>query len=168
MKVHIESLQRWLDSLQTRERQLVTGGSITLIVILFYLLIWDPVFTKLEETRQSVESQRQLLIWMQTSAQEIRNLQASGASLSPQLANQSISSLVTMSAQSNGVQDFVSKLDSTKDGVEVQLTNADFDRMMTWLNDLQTRYTIQPRKITGEPQADPGTVNARITLEKKS
>jgi type II secretory pathway component PulM len=126
------------------------------------------VFTKLDDARQNIESQRQLLIWMQTSAQEIRNLQASGASLAPQLANQSVSSLVTLSAQSNGVQDFITKLDSTKDGVEVQLTSADFDRTMTWLNDLQTRYMIQPRKIIIEPQVDPGTINARITLEKKS
>jgi general secretion pathway protein M len=168
MKVYIESLQRWLDSLQSRERQLVISGSITLAVILFYLVIWEPVFTKLDDARQNIESQRQLLIWMQTSAQEIRNLQASGASLAPQLANQSVSSLVTLSAQSNGVQDFITKLDSTKDGVEVQLTSADFDRTMTWLNDLQTRYMIQPRKIIIEPQVDPGTINARITLEKKT
>ena len=166
MKIYIQSLQHWLDSLQSRERHLVVSGSITLIAILFYLLIWEPVFTKLEETRQSVDSQRQLLTWMQTSAHEIRNLQASGASLSPQLANQSVSSLVSLSAQSNGVQDFISKLDSTKDGVEIQLTNADFDRLTSWLNDLQTRYAIQPRKIIIEPQPDPGTVNARITLEK--
>jgi len=168
MKTYIESLQRWLDSLQPRERQIVISGGITLPVILFYLLIWDPVFSKLDETRLSVESQKQQLLWMKASAMEIRNLQASGASLSPQLANQSASSLVTLSAQSNGVQDFVTKLDSTKDGVDVQLTNADFDRVMTWLNDLQTRYAIQPSKIIIEPQADPGTVNARITLEKSS
>ena len=107
MKAYTESLQRWLDSLQSRERQLVISGSITLAVILFYLVIWEPVFTKLDDARQNVESQRQLLTWMQTSAQEIRNLQASGASLAPQLANQSVSSLVTLSAQSNGVQDFI-------------------------------------------------------------
>ena len=168
MNNYIESLQRWLDTLQPRERQTVVGGGITLAVVLFYLVIWDPVFSKLNDARQNVESQRQLLVWMKSSAQEIYALQSSGASLSPQLANQSVSSLVTMSAQSSGVQDFVTKLDSTKDGVEIQFTNADFDRMMNWLNDLQTRYGIQPRKITIEPQADPGTVNARVTLEKSA
>lgn len=168
MKTYIESLQRWLETLQPRERQLVVGGSITLSVILFYLLVWDPVFSKLEAARENLDAQRQLLIWMQTSGQEIRNLQSSGASLAPQLASQSVSALVTMSAQSNGIQEFITKLDSTKEGVEVQLTNADFDRTMTWLNDLQTRYQIQPRKIIIEPQVDPGTVNARITLEKQS
>jgi general secretion pathway protein M len=168
MKIYIESLQRWLETLQPRERHIVISGSIMLTVILFYLLLWDPVFTKLNDTRQTVDSQRQLLIWMKQSSQEIQNLQSSGNRLAPQLANQSVSSLVTMSAQSSGVQDFVTKLDSTNDGVEVQLTNADFDRVMTWLNDLQTRYSIQPRKVIIEPQVDPGTINARITLEKSS
>ena len=168
MKLYIESLQRWLESLQPRERHIVVSGSITLAVILFYLLLWDPVFTKLNDARQNADTQRQLLIWMKTSAQEIQNLQSSGNRLAPNLANQSVSSLVTLSAQSNGVQDFVTKLDSTNEGVEVQLTNADFDRILTWLNDLQTRYTIQARKIVIEPQVDPGTVNARITLEKTS
>ncbi|MDQ1362870.1 MAG: ral secretion pathway protein, partial [Pseudomonadota bacterium] len=168
MKMYFESLQRWLDSIQPRERQMVTGGSAALAVILFYLLIWDPVFTTLNETRQGIESQRQLLAWMKISAQEIQQLQASGTRLAPQLANQSVSTLVTMSAQSSGVQDFITRLDSTNDGVEVQLSNADFNRVMAWLNDLQTRYTIQPAKVIIEPQADPGTVNARITLGKSS
>ena len=168
MKLYLESLQRWLDSLQPRERHTVISGSIMLGILLFYLVVWDPVFSKLQEAKQNADSQRQLLSWMQTSAQEIQNLKASGNRLAPGLANQSISSLVTMSAQSNGVQDFVTKMDSTKDGVEVQLTQADFDRVMAWLNDLQTRYTIQPRKIIIEPLADPGTINARITLEKSS
>lgn len=168
MKAHFESLKRWLESLQPRERYTVISGSIILPLFLFYLLLWEPVFSRLNDARQNLEAQRQLLAWMKVSAQEVQSLQASGNRLAPQLANQSISSLVTLSTQSNGVQEFVTKMDSTKDGVEILLTNADFDRVMTWLNDLQTRYSIQPRKIIIEPQVDPGTVNARITLEKTS
>lgn len=168
MKIYLQSLQRWLDSLQPRERQTVVGGGISLAVILFYLLLWDPVMSARDELRQGVDTQRQELIWMKTSAQEIRQLQSGGGAIPANIANQSPSTLVTMSAQSNGMQEFIGKMDSTSNGVEVTLNNADFNRVMSWLSDLQNRYALQPKKIVIEPQADPGTVNARISIEKNS
>lgn len=168
LQQHIEPLQRWLDSLQQRERLTVIAGAIALVIMLFYLLIWDPVFTRLQTAKDNVTAQKQLLVWMQESAREIRSLQASNSAMSPHLMKQSVSALVTMSAQSMGVQNYVTRLDTAKDGVEAQLDNADFDRVVLWLNDLQTRYGIRATRIVIDPRPDPGAVNARITLERKA
>jgi general secretion pathway protein M len=164
---HIEPVQRWLDSLQPRERLSVIAGAIALIIMLFYLLIWDPVFARLQTARENVVAQKQMLGWMQDSAREIRSLQSAGG-ISPHLLKQPVSTLVTMSAQSMGVQNYVTRLDTTKDGVDAQLDNADFDRVVLWLNDLQTRYGIRATRIVMDPRPDPGAINARISLERKA
>ncbi len=161
-----EPINRWLNSLQERERHIVIYGSIALVVILFYLLVWDPVFSTLDSKRQQHQSQRQLLSWMKDTAQEIKQLQSSGASTASRYRNQSVSSLVERSATSTGIKPFIKKLESNKKGVKAQIELVDFDRMVVWLNDLKQKYAIQVSKIIIEPQKAPGSVNARVTLER--
>ena len=50
--------QQWLDTLESRERRIVIGGGIALLVILFYLLAWDPTVSRHEEQQLKHESQR--------------------------------------------------------------------------------------------------------------
>ena len=162
----LEPMQRWLDSLQARERNIVIAGAILLVIMLFYLLIWEPVFSSLEEQQQHYTSQKQLLNWMQLTASEIRLYELAGASSSSRFNNQSVSSLVERSATTSGVKAFIRKLESAENTVKVQLEQADFDKIIIWLNDLQQKYGIYPQKIHIEPQKVAGAVNARINLER--
>ena len=164
---YLAPLQQWLEKLEKRERQLVIGGGISLIFILFYSLIWDVTFSDLEMQKSRYQSQQQLLSWMQNKANNVAALEAaSGGSNAQRFKNQSISSLTQRSAQSMGVKDQISKLESTKKGVKVTLKNANFDRIIFWLNDLQQKYNIQASNIKLDPQSTSGAVDARITLQR--
>ena len=163
---YLAPLQSWYNNLQTRERHIVTSGSIFLLITLFNLLLWEPVFNALETQKQQYQSQRQLLTWMKDAASEIRSLESSGASSPSRYNNQSVSSLVERSAISSGVKPFIRKLDASGNEVKAQLEKADFDRSIVWLNDLQQRYGINTKKIQIEPQNEPGTVNITVTLER--
>lgn len=164
----LEPLRNWLDSLQPRERYIVIAGSIALVFILFYLLIWEPVFNKLEVEQQQYQSQRQLLGWMKDTNQEIQSLRASGNATISQFSNQSVSSLVDRSAVSMGIKNNISKQESGKKGVKIQLRQADFDRVILWLNDMQQKYGIQASNIQFEKQEESGAVNVRLTLDRAS
>jgi len=160
-------LQQWLEKLEKRERQLVIGGGFALILLLFYGLLWEPMNNDLEMQQTHYQSQQQLLTWMQDSANKISILQTgAGGNTSNQFKNQSISSLAERSAQSMAVKDQISKLESTKKGVKVTLKNANFDRIIFWLNDLQHKYNIQASNIKFDPQTASGAVDARITLQR--
>ncbi len=163
---YIEPLQHRLDALEKRERNIVIAGFIFLVFSLFFLIIWDPIFSELDNQQQSHQSQQQLLGWMKEKSQEIRSLQSSGAQSSSRFKNQSISSLVERSSQSMGIKQYIKKLASNKKGVKVQLEQADFDRIILWLHDLESKYGIQSNSIKIEPQKAPGTVNAQIMLER--
>lgn len=160
-------LQQWLEKLEKRERQLVIGGGISLVIMLFYGLIWEPTLSELDIQKSRYQSQQQLLSWMQDSANKVAALQVgSGGNNAQRFQKQSVSSLTQRSAQSMGVKDQISKLESTKKGVKVTLKNADFDRIIFWLNDLQQKYNIQASNIKLDPQSASGAVNARITLQR--
>lgn len=163
---HFEPLRNWYDRLEKREKQIVASGAVILLVTLFYLAVWDPVFSTLETEKQRYQSQRQLLSWMKDTGREINRLQSTGASSASRFRNQSVPSLVERSAITSGVKPFIKKQESDKSGVKIQLEQADFDRLIIWIHDLQQKYSIHASKIHIEPQKQPGAVNARITLER--
>lgn len=166
IRSHFEPLERWLGTLNARERNIVIAGAIFLLISIFYLAVWDPVFSTLESAKQQNQSQRELLNWMKSAAVEARGLQSSGAALNNRLQNESLSSLAERSALSSGTKAFIRKLESDKDGVKAQLEQADFDRIIFWLHDMQSKYGIYASSILVEPHKEKGAVNARITLER--
>jgi len=163
---HFEPLQNWLDSLDKRERTLVISGVIFLLVNLFYFAVWDPVINGLETEQQKYESERQLYYWMKDAVSEYKALQSSGGQITNRFKNQSISSLTDRSAQSTGIKQHIKKLDSSDKGVKVELEQVSFDQLIIWLSDLSQKYSIQASSLQIEKLAEPGSVNARISLER--
>ena len=45
---YLEPVQRRLDALEKRERHIVIAGFIFLIFSLFFLIVWDPIFSELD------------------------------------------------------------------------------------------------------------------------
>ncbi|TNF36927.1 MAG: type II secretion system protein M [Gammaproteobacteria bacterium] len=166
LRAQFAPLERWLETLQARERNLVYAGAIFLIISILYLAVWDPVFSALDAAKQENQSQRELLSWMKSASIEARALQSSGASLADRFKNQSLSSLAERSALSSGTKAFIRKLESDKEGVKVQLEQADFDRVIFWLHDMQSKYDIFASSILVEPHKETGAVNVRLTLER--
>lgn len=166
IKSHLQPLQEWFDKLEKREKYIVTTGAILLTFAIFFAAIWQPVFSSLETERQRYQSQRQLLTWMQETALEINRLKSTGANSADRFKNQSLSSLVALSATSSGVRSFIKKQESDRDNVKVQLEQADFDRLVAWINDMQKKYAIQASKIRVEAEDKPGAVRAQVTLER--
>lgn len=161
-------LNQWLDTLEQRERYIVIAGSISLIIILFYLIIWEPVTSKHEQQQLQYDSQRQLYSWMKNASSEIRSLNAAGGNNISRFRNQSISSLADRSAITSGVKPFIEKIDQSKKGVKVRLKSANFDQIVTWLTDLQNKYGIIASKVKVEKSKIEGAVDAQITLERSS
>jgi len=164
----LSPLQQWLNTLEQRERRIVISGGIALLFILFYLIIWEPITANYEQQQQTNQSQRQFYSWIKSSASEISALNSSGGGTAAKFRNQSISSLAERSAVATGVKSFIDKIDQSKTGVKVNLNSADFDRIVAWLTDLETKYGITATKVKIEKSKVTGAVDANITLERSS
>jgi len=158
--------KQWLNSLEQRERHIVIAGAISLALILFYLIIWDPITSRYQQQQLQLDSQRQLYSWMKNASSEIQALSSAGGSNIAKSRSQSIASLTERSAITSGVKPFIEKIDQSSKGVKVQLKAANFDRIVTWLADLENKYGIFARKVKVEKSKVEGAVDSQITLER--
>ena len=168
LSTYLNPIQQRFDAMEKRERHMVIAAFIIIVISLFYALLWDPIFTNLDEQKLRYQSQGQLLAWMKQQNQHITVLRASGAQSTQRFKNQSTSSLVERSAQSMGINTFIKKQTADKKEVKIELEQVNFDQMLLWLNDLQQKYAIQASSVKIERQERPGAVNARISLERES
>lgn len=159
-------VNQWLQTLEQRERHIVISGAIALVIMLFYLAVWDPVISKFEQQQLQLDSQRQLHNWMKNASSEIRSIKSSGGNNIAKYRNQSISSLADRSATTSGIKPFIEKIDQNKKGVKIRLKQANFDRIVIWLTDLENKYGIYASKVKVEKSKIKGAVNAQITLER--
>ena len=157
-------MKKWFAGLEPRERLLVSGGAVVLVLLLLYVVIWEPIASGYRNLQEDVTEQKQTLAWMQQAASQIKTLQRSSAGEVRGLGGRSLLAVVDQSARSAGLGDSIKRIepDGSK-GVKVWLEGVAFDPMILWLGKLTRTYQIETSLITIEPQGG-GRVNARLTL----
>lgn len=157
-------MKEWFAGLEPRERLLVSGGAVVLVLLLLYTVIWEPVVSSYRNLQEDVAEQTQTLAWMQQAAAQIKVLQRSGAGSARGLGGRSLMAVVDQSARAGGLGDSIKRIepDGSK-GVKMWLEGVAFDPMILWLGKLTRTYQIETSLITIEPQGN-GRVNARLTL----
>lgn len=166
MRQQLDALTVWYASLQPREKLLVMLTSAVMVVTLFYLLIWEPVYQGLEQEQQKYETHRNVLAWMQTASIEAKTLKQTGARPATN-TNQPVSLVVEQSAASAGLKKYLGKLESSgKEGARVTIDTASFDQILIWLNTLQQKHGIIVTSASIERTDKPGTVSARLSFNR--
>jgi len=157
-------MKEWFAGLEPRERLLVSGGAVVLVLLLLYVVIWEPIASGYRNLQEDVAEQKQTLAWMQQAATQIKTLQRSSTGDVRGLGGRSLLAVVDKSARSGGLGDSIKRIepDGSK-GVKVWLEGVAFDPMILWLGKLTRTYQIETSLITIEPQGA-GRVNARLTL----
>jgi general secretion pathway protein M len=157
-------MKEWFAGLEPRERLLVSGGAVVLVLLLLYVVIWEPIASGYHNLQEDVAEQKQTLAWMQQAATQIKTLQRSSTGDVRGLGGRSLLAVVDKSARSGGLGDSIKRIepDGSK-GVKVWLEGVAFDPMILWLGKLTRTYQIETSLITIEPQGG-GRVNARLTL----
>ena len=157
-------MKDWFAGLEPRERLLVTGGGVVLLVLLLYLMIWEPIAGSYQTLNASVAEQKKTLVWMKQAAAELKLLQRSGSSTARGLGGRSLLAVVDQSARSGGLGPAIKRIEPEGGkGVKLWLEGVAFDPMILWLGKITRTYQIETSIITIEPQGG-GRVNARLTL----
>lgn len=163
----IENLKLWYDSLQARERILVIAVSIIIPVTVFYVLVWEPVFTGLEKQKELYNTQKSTLAWMQQASLEVKALQRAGKGSNVKNTNQPLSIIIEQTAESAGLKKNLSKLESSgQSGAQAVLELASFDQMLIWLNTLQMQYNVNVSSANIDRTDSQGAINARISFTR--
>jgi general secretion pathway protein M len=149
--------QRW-QHMARRERVMLGGLAVFLLSTLLYLGVWHPVANQKAEAQLYLQQQRELHAYLQARTPEIvENQRRPVVSLEPAR----LQGLVTASATEKGLA--VERLDSEgSGGVQVSLQPAGFDRLLSWLDELQA-LGVRIEEAGLDRQGD-GRIAARLTL----
>jgi len=157
-------MKDWFMGLEMRERKLVAGGAAVLVLLMFYLMVWDPAAVAYDDMKKNVAAQQETLAWMKQASRKVKALRGSTRGGAQGLGGRSLLAVVDQSARSAGLGSAIKRVepDGSK-GVKIWLEGAAFDPMVLWLGKLSRTYRIDTSVITIEPQGS-GRVNARLTL----
>ncbi len=145
--------RRWQQFEPREQRALQLLGVAVLLTVLVFGL-WLPSHRAAARVQQSYESNRQLLLWMQDNAAQVRHAPATaGSVLGTANALAGSSGLVLTRVEPQG-----------EDGVRVWIERADFNAVAGWLGQLVAQgVRIDEAQVERRPE---GGVSGRFTLTR--
>jgi general secretion pathway protein M len=148
----------WYDTLGDRDRLALRLLGAFLGAVLLYVLILAPAIGQGDRAWDRLQEERALLGWLRAHQGEVSG---SGA---VQAREQPVATLVNSSAQENKLT--IRRYEPAgEDGIRVWLEGAEFNAVVKWLYQLEGSSGIRAVEFTVERDAQPGRVNARLTLQ---
>lgn len=150
-------LQRWR-ALAPRERLALGSLGVFLLLVVLYVLLWQPAQQRLLSARSAFEAQRELNAYLHSQAPAARHLLSS-----PQqtIDPARLQGTVTATAATQGLT--IERLDSGGDGtLQLNLQPAPFAQLLRWFTVLQEQG-VQIAEA-GLDRAEENKVAARLSL----
>jgi general secretion pathway protein M len=160
-------MKEWFYSLQPRERLMVSGCAVVVIIALIYLLIWAPFAERYAQLAANVRAGRETLVWMQQASQQVRQLRQSNPRITAVNDTRSLLSIVDSTAKQAGVRNPITRMEPEgNDGVKLSMENADFDATIRWLGVLKRSYNVEVVRASINPSDAPGKVDTQFSLQR--
>lgn len=163
-------MKDWFAGLAPRERIMVGVCALVVIAALLWLLVWTPLDNRHDALRTSVED------W-QTGLTQLERIAATyGGTGRPQRVSPDVGDnptpvvIVDTTLRGRGLSSSLRRSQpTTSTGIRVEFENVAFDALVLWLGDLSRSYgmDVQAGSLSVPPRAEPGRVNATLTLEQR-
>lgn len=160
MRVRMAESPLWLrwQRLQPRERLSLTLLGAFLLVVLLYVLLWQPAQQRARDAQAYFQQERELHAYLEQNTELARQMSRSNP---VSLASEQLQGLVTQTAQQNGLT--IESFDFGNDGsLQVTLPAAPYGTLLRWFDELQAAgATLAEVSIS---QAGEGIVDARVSF----
>lgn len=158
-------MKQWFSGLNNRERLIVSGGAIMLLILLLYLMIWEPLNSKRAQLQTSVEAQKNTYTWMQQAAREVRQLSGKGAGVKKHTG--SMLGTINNTAKPVLRGAILKRVEEDRQqGVRVWIEQVAFDDLINWLGQIQQQYGIRVSSLVSERHSKAGRVDVRLILQR--
>lgn len=160
----VRKVRSWYKHLARKDQRAVNLLVIFFAGVLLYFAIWQPVRDSLAQAESYYDSRRELYQWVQANAPEIRELQGQSGGGTPQLGGQSLLTIVTTTAKDQKIE--VKRYEPKgENAVSLWLEGVPFNTVITWLDTLRDKYSIQVAQISVDREAGKsGVVTIKIAL----
>jgi type II secretory pathway component PulM len=151
----------WYARQSPRDRLMLRIGAFVVGAILLFWLVLLPQ-SALSRARENAADQQRLLDYMR---QVGPTLAAAGPGTALQPISESFVVLIDRTAREHGLAEALTGSPPAGNGAfRVSLEGADFNLMLTWLQQLATRHGVRVESASVNGSAAPGKVNASVQL----
>lgn len=160
-------MKHWWQNLQPRERGALVLGSLALLALALYALLWEPWQREQAALRKQVAQQREDLAWMQEAATKIRSFNVQAPKPAAARSNASLLAQVDRSLRESVLAPVNKQLEpKSAQQVNVEFAAVDFASLIRWLSSLEKTEGIRVGTAQLERQDNTNSIRARLTLEK--
>ncbi len=158
-------MKNWYNSLSQRERMLVVYGLIVASIILLWLLAVKPIYNNHLKLNKTIEQQYNTLSLMQKQSLQIKQLQQQSLRKPASNTSQNPQQLIERSLQTWRLKTSLVRMQSQGKGVRLILNDADADRVMRFLYELENQHAlvIDSMAISTNKKAS-GLADFRLTI----
>src|SRR5690606_31951363 len=138
---------------------------IAVLITILYLAVIEPLATYRAQLESGVESQRELVSWMRAATDVLR--ERGPVNVPAVSSDGSLLALADSSARSAGMSAALRRIQQDgSDAVRMRFEGANFDRLIVWLDELESRHGVSVREMTVDRAEGAGLVNVSLTLER--
>ena len=148
---------------------IVISGAVLLGLMLFYVALWEQMVSKVDDMRVSTTEQASTLLWMRQTAQEVKKLSKRGGVRKKSTGGKSLLTTVDSTAKSSRLGTALKRVQPDGEKrVRVWMEQANFDDVISWLVQLDTRHGVNIESSVFEMKQESGRVDARLVFEEGS
>lgn len=156
------------EELSARERLLLVGGSLAVVVTLVYLVLVEPLARAHRERTEALASARAIAHQLEAAAASVGSASRSAGTANLG-RNMSLLAAVDQSTRTGTLTKAPERLQPEGEReVKVWFSDVSFDSLVAWLAELQTRYGVAVQTVDIEAKPTPGMVDARLSLTRKA
>ncbi|MGB7388194.1 MAG: type II secretion system protein M [Pseudomonas neustonica] len=157
-------MKSWWAGLAPRERLILLAGSVFLLVMAFWLVIWEPLIAGRAELRQEVRTLSAERLWMEQVVDDVRR--RARMSQGETSSSGSVLTLVEVSAHAAGLKEALSRVQPEGQGARLSFDQVGMDALLSWLADLEQRQGLQVTQLALDVTEARGMVSARLLVER--
>ena len=142
-------------------------ASVVVALFLLYLFAWSPLVDARDNKQIQVESNQQLLAWMTTKSNEVKQIKLTNPNLLKSDAKRSLLAIVDGLAKQLGLRTAIKRIEP--DGphaATIWIEEMNFDALVTMLGQLDKRSNIKVREASVTRLDKPGVVKAKVVLKR--
>ena len=160
----MQQILDWFKGLKPRERLLVAGGGIVVLIAALYFLALAPFYQAVGTRAERVAKKEADLAWMRSVAAEVAAGGSSGGSVN---TAESLILLIDRTSKECGVGSALTGQTPRGDsGMSVRLEGAEFDKLVVCLGNWQQLHAVIVQEANFDRTPKAGVVNASLTLNR--
>jgi general secretion pathway protein M len=164
----MDSLSKYWQGLQPRERWMLGGGGVFCIALIAHQLVWQPWQNAIDYMEEALIGHRVNLVWMQQYAEQIETGNVSSQVRAIRGRDQSLMSIIEQSAKTAGVRESIQQLMPRENNTQVSvvLEEASFNKWVAWVDILQNQYGVTITQLNAEREDKPDQAEIRVTFTR--